>query len=458
MIDRILLADDDALTREWMSEVLSRKGRLVDVVTDGRAAIEALRSRGYDLVITDVRMPYADGLEVTREAKKSGADAIVMTAYGAIETAVGAMRDGAFDFLIKPVAPEILEASLVRLEATRTLRTENAVLKARVEVATASSDAALVGDAPSIKAAIDLAVRVASTPATVLVRGESGTGKELIAALIHARSPRSAAPFIKLNCAALSESLLCSELFGHERGAFTGATMRRAGRFELADGGTLFLDEIGEVAQDVQAKLLRVLESGEFERVGGTTTLKVDVRVVAATNRDLESAIAFGSFRKDLFHRLNVLPISLPPLRARRSDIRMLANHFLAKHRPTLGGTAKSISQDALVALESYEWPGNVRELSNVIARGLLSASGESITSEDLALGATNQSHVASPQPKSCRTGSLEEIEREVIIETLAATHGNRSEAARRLGITARTLFNKVRTYREQGHLSEMGA
>ena len=455
MISRILFAEDDASSREWIAEVLCGLARTVDVVEDGRAAIDAMSRGSYDLVITDLRMPHADGRRVLAEARRDGTEVIVTTAFGDVDTAVALMREGAADLLVKPLTPEMLEASIRRVVAARSLRRENDALRTRIEAVDGHASA-LIGEAPALRAAIDLAKRVAPTKAGVLIRGESGTGKELVANLIHAGSPRKDAPFVRVNCAALSESLLCSELFGHERGAFTGATARRIGRFELADGGTLFLDEIGEISNDVQAKLLRVLESGEFERVGGSTTLRVDVRVVAATNRPLEAAIAAGYFRRDLFHRLNVLPITLPPLRERRGDIAALADHFFRTQLPSLGGTAVGFTDDALAALEAHPWPGNVRELANTVARGLLGARGERVTAADLGLATTVASVLVASVDQG-PTETLEEVERRHILKTLDACRGNRSEAARRLGVTVRTLFNKLKTWKERGAFLEAG-
>jgi transcriptional regulator with GAF, ATPase, and Fis domain len=284
----------------------------------------------------------------------------------------------------------------------------------------------------------------------VLIRGASGTGKELIASLIHERSTRAGRPFIRVNCAALTETLLTSELFGHEKGAFTGAHQRKEGRFELADGGTLFLDEIGEIAPEVQSKLLRVLEVGEFERVGGVRTLKVDVRVVAATNRDLEAAIGEGRFRQDLFFRLNVFPITLPALAERKEDVPTLANHFLERFRKELGGRARAFDKGATDAMAAYDWPGNVRELMNVVQRGILRAHGDAITARDLGLAAS----ATGARPANVPLGlTIDEAERHLILRTLDLTGWNRTEASQILGVTTRTLSNKLRLYRSQGLL-----
>jgi DNA-binding NtrC family response regulator len=444
---RALVADDDALSREFLTECVSSAGFDVLPVEDGRAAVDAVASGDFDLVITDLRMPGRDGIEVVRAARERdpAPPVVVLTAFGAVETAVVAMKEGASDFLLKPISPDALDLVLKRIQGTARMRGEISVLKACLDASAAGGR--ILGSNGALREAVQLAERVAATMATVLIRGASGTGKELIAALIHERSGRADRPFVRVNCAALTETLLTSELFGHEKGAFTGAHQRKEGRFELADGGTLFLDEIGEVSPDLQAKLLRVLELGEFERVGGTRTLKADVRVVAATNRDLEAAIAEGRFRQDLFFRLNVFPITLPPLCERREDIPTLAGHFLAKFRKDLGGRARSFDRSALEALSVYDWPGNVRELMNVVQRGILRAAGEAITSRDLGLEPAQGARAANV-PLGL---SIDEAERHLILRTLDLTSWNRTEASRILGVTTRTLSNKLRLYRSQG-------
>jgi DNA-binding NtrC family response regulator len=446
---RALVADDDALSREFLAEALESSGYSVRAVADGAAALAALKADDYDLVVTDLRMPGCDGIEVLRASRQASParPVVVLTAFGAIETAVEAMREGAADFVLKPISPDALEVVLKRIQGTARLTREISALKASLAPAP-DRVTGILGSNPRILEAVELARRVAPTPATVLIRGDSGTGKELIAALVHEESPRAERPFIRVNCAALTETLLTSELFGHEKGAFTGAHQKKEGRFELAHGGTLFLDEIGEIAPEVQSKLLRVLELGEFERVGGTRTLKVDVRVVAATNRDLEAAIASGRFREDLFFRLNVFPISLPPLAERREDVIVLAAHFLERFRKELGGAARAFDRSAAAALEAYDWPGNVRELMNVVQRGILRASGPSITSRDLGL----EPAAAAARPANVPVGlSIDEAERHLILRTLDLTSWNRTEASRILGVTTRTLCNKLRLYRSQG-------
>jgi DNA-binding NtrC family response regulator len=453
---RALIADDDALSREFLAETVAAAGYDVRAVADGPAALAALKADDVDLVISDLRMPGCDGIEVLRASRRASParPVVVLTAFGAIETAVLAMKEGAADFLLKPISPDALEVVLKRIQGTARLTREISALKASLAPAPAPA-LAILGTNPAILEAVELARRVAPTQATVLIRGESGTGKELIAALIHEASARADRPFIRVNCAALTETLLTSELFGHEKGAFTGAHQKTEGRFELAHGGTLFLDEIGEIAPEVQSKLLRVLELGEFERVGGTRTLKVDVRVVAATNRDLEAGIAEGRFRQDLFFRLNVFPITLPRLADRKEDVAALASHFLERFRKELGGQARAFDKSALAALDAYDWPGNVRELMNVVQRGILRAAGPAITSRDLGL----EPAAAAAKPAQVPVGlSIDEAERHLILRTLDLTSWNRTEASRILGVTTRTLCNKLRLWRSQGLVGKAAA
>jgi len=440
--DRVLLADDDALSRDFLREALEALGCTVHAVVDGREAIEAMQVESYDFVVTDLRMPREDGMAVLTASRELDAErpVVLVTAHGAMHVAVEAMREGAADVLEKPVALEALEVLLERVRQRTRLMRQNAFLR----------EEAVGGDmvvaSEKMLGVIDMVSRVARSAATVLVRGESGTGKERIAALVHKRSDRANGPFVKLNCAAVPETLLESELFGHEAGAFTGASRRREGRFELADGGTLFLDEVGEMSPAMQAKLLRVLQEGEFERVGGSETVKVDVRVVAATNRDLEQEVAADRFRGDLLYRLNVVPVVLPPLRERAEDIAPLARHFL---RPGL-----SFTVDAEEALAAWSWPGNVRELQNVVQRVGLLAEGD-VVDRDLveqwlephAAPRAAQEVVLQPaDPLGALVGrSLAEVEQELIARTLERCGGNRRRTAETLGIGVRTLFNKLR-------------
>jgi two-component system, NtrC family, response regulator HydG len=437
----VLLADDEPLSREYLQEALQSFGLEVHAVADGGAAALALQQQAFDYVFTDLRMPGRDGLAVLAEARQRDPDrpVVLVTAHGTMDVAVQAMRQGADDILEKPVSLDDLELALMRVRTRRRLLRENRFLRAEC----VGEDMIVAG--PDLQRIVHLIERVAPSKATVLVRGDSGTGKERIAALLHRRSDRAQGPFVKLNCAAIAESLLESELFGHEAGAFTGASKRREGRFELADGGTLFLDEVGEMSPAMQAKLLRVLQEGEFQRVGGKDTIAVDVRVVAATNRDLEADVRQGRFREDLFYRLNVVPVFLPPLRQRRQEIVPLARHFL---RQDLRFTAA-----AEQVLIDWPWPGNVRELQNVVQRVGLMCDGETVDAallqEWLVAGPKTVVLPATPpagDPIGVLVGRpLADVESELISRTLAHCAGNRTRTAEMLGIGIRTLFNHLK-------------
>jgi DNA-binding NtrC family response regulator len=440
--DRVLLADDEPLSRDFLQEALVSFGCDVLAVADGQSAIEALAVSRFDFVVTDLRMPHADGMAVLQASKVADPDrpVVLVTAHGTMHVAVAAMREGAADVLEKPVALESLEAVLQRVRERSRLMRENTFLRQEA----VGGDMVVASHA--MLDVVDMVSRVARSNAAVLVRGESGTGKERIAALVHKRSDRASGPFVKLNCAAMSESLLESELFGHEAGSFTGAGRRREGRFELADGGTLFLDEVGEMSAAMQAKLLRVLQEGEFERVGGNETLRVDVRVVAATNRDLEAEVVAGRFRGDLLYRLNVVPVWLPPLRDRREDIVPLARHFLR--------AGLRFSPEAELTLAQWSWPGNVRELQNLVQRVALLCDGEIVESQLVQQWLQPQSARAEErtvilQPADPLGGllgrTLADVEQELIRRTLAHCGGNRKRTAEQLGIGVRTLFNKLR-------------
>jgi DNA-binding NtrC family response regulator len=383
---------------------------------------------------------------------------VLVTAHGTIDSAVEAMRQGATDFLMKPFTPESIEIVIGRIDRARRLEDENAYLRAEVTGSAAGSE--IIAQSAAMRETLADAERIAGSKGTVLITGESGTGKERVAHFIHRKSPRANGPFIRVNCAALSEQLLESELFGHERGAFTGAHKTRAGRFELADGGTLLLDEIGEMSPALQSKLLRVLEEAEFERVGGSHTLKIDVRVIAATNRSLPDEVAAGRFREDLYYRLHVLPIHLAALRERREDIAPLAYHFARIYAAQNGFKSPEFTHAARQRLETWTWPGNVRELENVVQRAVVLQAGRRIDSDHLQFGPS-----AHTPPAAVHAGTGEEldmtaylanrpiadIEREAILATLDSTGGNKSEAARRLGVTARTLSNKMKLWRQMG-------
>lgn len=442
MTARILIVDDDRSIREALAERLKLRFS-VQQAASGREALEVARS-GPDVVLLDLQMPHGDGLSVLRGLKAEGIETtvIVITAYGTIEKAVEAMREGAYDFLLKPFEPALLEETIRRALERSSLRLENFVLKQE-----ARPRGFVVAD-PRMEAVVATARRAAASPSTVLVLGESGTGKEVLARQLHAWSPRASGPFIGVNCAALTETLLESELFGHERGAFTGATERMIGKFEAADQGTIFLDEIGEMALSTQAKFLRVLEGHPFERVGGNTAIKADVRVVSATNRPLEEAVRAGTFRRDLFFRLQVVQLDVPPLRDRATDIPLLAEHFLKRFARETGRKIRGFTPAALEKLQGYRWPGNVRELKNVIERAVALGSGPHLDTPDiwlseLEIGAPVLGSGAAPY----RMESLEEMEKRHILETLKHTDWNKSQAATILGIERSTLDRKIKTY-----------
>jgi len=456
-VERVLVADDDALTRELLAETLGRCGCEVVLASDGASAVRALEREDFDLILTDVKMPEKSGMDVLVRAREVNRDApvVLMTAYGTIESAVEAMKNGAFDYIVKPFSPDRVEVLLQRVGEWRALLRENRYLRSEVSGRTSGDE--LVGEHPKLLEAVETVRRVAPTKATLLVQGESGTGKELIARLAHFSSDRADGPFIKVNCAALSETLLESELFGHEKGAFTGAIARREGRFELAHGGTLLLDEISEIPVALQAKLLRAIEEEEFERVGGTRTIKVDVRLVCTTNRDLAREVEEGRFRQDLFFRLNVVPVVLPPLRERREDIPMLVNYFLKRFSRESASPVRKVTRKALEVLINYNWPGNVRELRNIIHRAVVLGNKPVLDAEDLPADLDNARPLA--RPAGVEVGrSIDEVERELILKTLESTGWNKTQAARILQVTPRTLRNKLGRYREEGLLDEQAA
>jgi two-component system response regulator AtoC len=464
-IQRVLIADDDSLSREFLSEACRTFGFQVDAVTSGEQALERLRRSGVDLVLTDLRMPGISGVELVRTMSREFPEVpvVLVTAHGTVEAAVEAMQLGAVDFVVKPCSPQTLELVIKRVDRTRRLERENEYLRTEVVPGDPSQ---IVAESKPMQELLRTAERVAGSKGTVLVTGESGTGKERVAHFLHHKSPRHAGPFIRVNCAALPEPLLESELFGHERGAFTGAHKRKEGRFELADKGTLLLDEIGEISPALQAKLLRVLEEEEFERVGGTTTLKVDVRVVATTNRDLPEEVAQGRFREDLYYRLHVLPLHIAPLRERQEDVLPLARHFVEVHARANGMPVPAFSPEAEKRLLEWHWPGNVRELENAIHRAVVLVDGATIEPDHLNFQLMPRPNarpkftlvtdkgqylgaITANSPLANRT--LADLEREAILCTLEATRGNKTEAARRLGVTARTLSNKMKLWRQLG-------
>ncbi|HLV19450.1 MAG TPA: sigma-54 dependent transcriptional regulator [Polyangiaceae bacterium] len=442
----ILVVDDEANARTALAEILREEGYAVETAADGFKAMARLNDFCPDLVLTDLKMPGMDGLELGRKLREMLPEVpiVLMTAFGAVETAVLAMREGAADYLTKPLNTDELLVVIERALERSKLRRETVEL--RSQLAERYKFENIIGSAPEMQQVFKAIAQVAPSRATVLLTGESGTGKERVAAAIHQRSPRASGPFVRLHCAALAETLLESELFGHERGAYTGADRRREGRFEQANGGTLFLDEIGEISASTQVKLLRVLQEREFERVGGNQTVQVDVRVIAATNRDLKQLVADGKFREDLFYRLNVINVHLPPLRRRSSDVPMLAAHFLKVYAAENAKSIRNISDAALARLSAYDWPGNVRELENVIERAVvLAEDGGAIELHHLPpeLQSASGDHSTPVIPGS----SMAEIERFAILKTLEAQGGSTSRAADVLGISVRKIQYKLQEY-----------
>ncbi len=440
---RVLVADDEASARTAMGALLTDEGFDVALAEDGSSAVTRFEEAGADVVVTDLRMPGLDGLEVLRRVREidPGAIVVLATSFADVETAVSAMKAGAEHYLTKPIQLEELVLVINRALDRRKLESEATELRARLKEKLRFDN--IVGTSPAIQDVFNVIEQVAPSKASVLITGESGTGKELVAQAIHEHSPRAAAPFVKLHCAALAETLLESELFGHEKGSFTGAVGRREGRFKQADGGTLFLDEIGEISPAIQVKLLRFLQERTFERVGGNETIKVDVRIIAATNRDLAGEVAAGKFREDLFYRLNVVNIDMPPLRARPSDLLPLANHFLARFAKENGKRIEGFAEDALARITSYRWPGNIRELENVIERAVVLCDGPTLTAKHLPAGVGAVSRGAVRIPGS----TLEEVERHLILVTLEACGGKTSAAAQMLDVSVRKVQYKLHEY-----------
>ncbi len=443
---RILVVDDDPAQREPLAGFLRDLGADVDTAGDGRAALERLRAGSFDVVVSDVRMPGVPGPELLREIKRVNPtiEVLLVTAYGTVQEAVACLKDGAADYLLKPLDLATVEHVVRRGVERRHLRRENAELRRRLG-ARESLPGIVTGGGPMAEVLSTLA-RVAATDVSVLLLGESGTGKELLARALHAASRRAPGPFQAVNAAALSSTLLESELFGHERGAFTGADRRRIGRIEAAQGGTLFLDEIGDMPADVQMKLLRVLQERQVERVGSNLPIPVDVRVVAATHRDLPQLVIHRQFRDDLYYRLAVVTLEVPPLRGRRADIPLLVEHFLEKYASAVGAARRVVSREAMDLLVAYDYPGNVRELENIVLRAMALARGDLITTADLPASVRDgaaESGDPHGSPDSL-PGRVAALERAMIDEALGAEEGNQSRAATRLGISERALRYKL--------------
>ncbi|MCC7518776.1 MAG: sigma-54-dependent Fis family transcriptional regulator [Verrucomicrobiae bacterium] len=441
--ERVLVVDDDPQIVELIRNFLAPSRETLRCAGTLAEARQALSNKGFDLVVCDVQLPDGNGVDFLREtgAQKDPPAFIMMSGYGTIESATEAMRNGAADYLVKPFQSNQLDVAIARLERWRQVEGENAYLR---NEAAAGGLGEILGKSAEMEAVRQLISRVAATDATVLIQGESGTGKELVAKAIHREGPRRNRPFIRLNCAAIPESLLESELFGHERGAFTGAHTKRAGRFELANGGTLLLDEISEMSIALQAKLLRVIQEREFERVGGTHTLRVDVRLLSTTNRDLEAHIKRGAFREDLYYRINVIPIRLPPLRRHPEDLEELLHHFLARFAEHHGRPQPELRAETWVALRAAPWPGNVRELQNCVERALLLSGGDRPLAPDDFDFLAPAAGEAPPSPFG-EDLSLAGMEKRLIRAALERSQGRRAEAARLLGISLRTLQYKLR-------------
>jgi two-component system response regulator HydG len=445
----VLVADDDPAHRTMLRTLLTGWGYTVLEADDGSTAIEKVHEQPFDLILLDIRMIKVSGLEALNEIKafNPAIPVIIMTAYSSVETAVEALKSGAYDYLTKPLDFDELRLAMERAMDHRQLREENRLL--RESLGNHFDRQNIIGRSPAMVRLLETVAQVAPSEATVLITGESGTGKEMIAGAIHFNSPRKDGPYVKLNCAAITETLLESELFGHEKGAFTGAHKRKEGRFRQAHGGSIFLDEISEMSLAMQVKLLRVLQDREITRVGGEEVINVDVRLIAATNKDLLQEIEAGRFREDLFYRLNVVTLNMPPLRERREDVPLLAKHFLEMFSDKNRKTIKGFTPQAMDQFLRYDWPGNVRELMNAVERGVVLSGSEYLDIEDLPLILKDETLEGEIPSKEVIPGDLplDEVEKASILKTLELTGGNKSEAARRLGITRRTLHKRLKKY-----------
>jgi two-component system response regulator AtoC len=436
----ILVVDDEEIVRDSLSSWLEEDGYSVEAVESGKKALERIPEKEWDLMLVDLKMPGMDGIQLMDEVRKTNPDMliIIMTAYATVDTAVKAMKKGAYDYFVKPFNPDDISLTIRKIVDHHKLVQENQFLRKELKKQYKLRD--MISKNEKMLEIFDLARTVAKSSSTVLIQGESGTGKELLARAIHDESPRKDEPFISVSCASLTESLLESELFGHEKGAFTGATAINRGKLELAENGTLFLDEIGDISLKLQMDLLRVLEQKEFRRVGGSELIAISSRILAATNRDLQKAIAEGRFRADLYYRLNVISIHIPPLRERREDIPLLVDHFVEKFNIEMGKQVQGVSEEAVRILVDNDWPGNARELRNVIERAMVVAKGNIITESDISLPTT-------PGGTNHRTKSLEEIEKEHIQAVLLKNQWNIVRSAHALGIDRVTLYNKIKKF-----------
>ena len=436
----ILIVDDEQAVRDSLSKWFKEDGFNVGTAGGAAEALQQIKAQKWDILLLDIQMPGMDGMELQQRVKEidSGATIIFITAHGSVETAVKALKEGAFDYVTKPVDPDYLSHLVTNALKARSLAKENLKLKEQISEFSRADD--IVGDSAQIQKVYDLIQTVAKTDTTVMIRGESGTGKELIARAIHSNSSRRYFPIVAVNCGAMAEGVLESELFGHERGAFTGAQYRRKGKLELSDGGTLFLDEVGNIDMKTQMDLLRVIETKQFTRVGGNEMIKVDFRVICATNKDLEKAVADGSFREDLYYRLNVFSVFIPPLRERKGDIPLLANYFVQKYSRAMGKQITTISPEAMDTIVRYNWPGNVRELENAIERATVVGKPPAIRAEDLPYQLTERNHVLP-------AGSIAAVEKAHIASVLDQNRWNISRSAEILQIDRVTLYNKIEKY-----------
>ncbi len=440
---RILLAEDDEIMRISIYDRLKKYGWQVDEAKDGLEAMALFEKNHYHLIISDIRMPGLDGLSLLGKVRKQNqeTDIIIMTAYGSVENAINCLRQGATDYILKPFDLDDLVIRVSRLLNHQAVKTRCEVLEATCRH---NHDRELFGTSPAMQQVYSLIAQAAPTNATILITGESGTGKELAARAIHNASPRRDKPFVSINCAAIPDGLMESELFGHERGAFTGADQRRKGKFELADNGTLLLDELGDLAGPLQAKLLRVLQESQFERVGGSKSVRVDVRILACTSKDLQKEVETGRFRQDLLYRLQVIPLRMPPLREHKEDIAELCNAFLQEFNSLHGRSAK-ITDDAIHCLKQYDFPGNTRELRNLMERAAVLCRGPEITTADLPLEITSKA--SRPEADFNLSARLAVTEKDCLLSALRQSHGSRTEAARLLGISRKNLWEKMKSY-----------
>jgi DNA-binding NtrC family response regulator len=442
---QILVVDDEEVMCESLAAWLREDGYHVDTASSGRDAVEKAKAKDFAIYFVDLKMPGGmDGIETMMQIRRLHPDAsiIIITAYATVDTAITAIKEGAQEYIVKPCNPEEISMLVSRILKVKRLQRENTILRKKLSRQYSFHD--VVSKNPRMHAVLELAQEISSLRSTVLIQGESGTGKEMVARAIHYSGDRAGNPFIAVSCAALAETLLESELFGHEKGAFTGASAQKRGKFELADSGTIFLDEIGDISPKLQCDLLRVLQARSFYRVGGSDEVRVDARVIAATNVDLRQAVAEGRFREDLFYRLNVIEIRIPPLRERREDVPLLARHFLERLSHELGKDAGDFSDGAMKVLMDHNWPGNVRELENAVERAIVTCHGRVLTEDDFGFLARN----GAMKPWSIPAGmTLQEMERQMIAVTLERTGGNIKEAASQLGIDRSTLYEKVKRY-----------